>query len=73
MTPETRKITAHLNVEFLDEALAESGKGITETLNAALDEYRRKRIYRDIISMHGAHTFSLDLNELREDRAQEAL
>ena len=72
MRVETQKVTAHLPKDLLAEVQAMTGAGVTETLRMALEkmaEQRRKdKVYEGLMSMRGAHNFSLDLNELRKDR-----
>ena len=64
----TQKITAHLPKHLLHEAQAITGKGITETLKAGLEELAKKKAYENLLKLKGAYHFSIDLNELRKDR-----
>ena len=65
---KAQKITAHLPVNLLHEAQSVTGKGITETLKIALIQLARTNTYKDLKKMRGKVKFSIDLEELREDR-----
>ena len=50
---ETRKITVHLPNTLLESAMEETGKGVTETIKAALENIARKRAYRELLALKG--------------------
>ncbi len=71
MQHETQKITAHLPKDLLESAQKASGKGITETLRAALQSYTRAQAYEGLLALRGKVDLGLtakDLKELRQDK-----
>ena len=64
----TQKVTAHIPVKLLHDAQAVTGKGITETLREGLEKLAVSKVYAKLLKLRGQYHFSLDLNELREDR-----
>jgi hypothetical protein len=65
---QTQKITAHIPVHLLQEAQAATGKGITETLKIALNQLAHAGAYEALRKMRGKVKFTIDLDDLREDR-----
>ncbi len=65
---QTQKITAHIPVALLHEAQATTGKGITETIKIALNQLAHAGAYESLRKMRGKVKFSIDLENLREDR-----
>lgn len=63
-----KRITANLPEELLEEALAMTGKGITETLIEGLELVRRAHAFETAMSLRGKVKLDIDLEELR-DRA----
>ena len=61
-----KRITANLPGPLLDEAVAVSGKGITETLIAGLELVKRSRAYRKAQALRGKIALDVDLEALRE-------
>lgn len=68
MTP-TKRITANLPEELLEEAMETTGKGITDTLTEGLELVRRTRAYRKAMDLRGAIDLEIDLEKSRERRA----
>ena len=62
----TKRITANLPEELLDEATAVTGKGITETLVAGLELVRRSRAHVKAAALRGKLILDLDLESSRE-------
>jgi hypothetical protein len=66
--PETQKVTIHLPRSLLQDALNETGLGITETVKAGLEQIRLRRVYKNILDLRGKIDLQLDLDELRKDK-----
>ncbi len=64
----SRRITANLPGELLDDALQVTGKGITETLVEGLLRVRRSRAFRRAIALKGKIRLDVDLEASRERR-----
>lgn len=62
----TRRITANLPGELLDEATRVTGKGITETIVAGLELVRRSRAYAKAQALRGHVHLNVDLEAARE-------
>lgn len=62
----TKRITANLPEELLDEATAVTGKGITETLVAGLELVRRSRAHTKAAALRGKLILDIDLESSRE-------
>lgn len=65
----TKRITANLPEELLEEAMETTGKGITDTLTEGLELVRRTRAYRKAMDLRGKLELEIDLEESRERRA----
>lgn len=65
---KTQKVTAHLPVGLLKDALSFTGVGITETLRAGLEQLAHARAYEKMLALRGKYHAGIDLNALREDR-----
>lgn len=63
-----RRVTANLPEDLLDEAMAVTGKGITETLTEGLRLVRRARAYERAMALKGKVVLDLDLDAARERR-----
>ncbi len=63
---ETRRVTANLPSELLDEAMKVTGRGITETLVEGLRRVRRARAYQKAMELRGKIHLTVDLEESRE-------
>ena len=50
---ETSKVTVHLPNMLLQNAMEETGKGVTETIKVALEDIARKRAYRGLLALKG--------------------
>ena len=62
----TRRITANLPADLLEEAMRVTGKGITPTLCEGLERVRRARAYEKAIALKGRIRLEIDLEESRE-------
>jgi hypothetical protein len=65
---EMRKITVEVPGEVLESAQAFTGEGVTETVRAALRKLASMQAQRELLKLRGTFKFSIDLDELREDR-----
>jgi hypothetical protein len=63
-----RKITVHVPEQLLARAQKAAGAGITETVRRGLELLAASEAYEGLRKMRGRVKFSIDLNELREDR-----
>lgn len=63
---ETRRVTANLPVELLEQACRVSGHGITETLAEGLERVRRAGAAAKARKLKGRLRLELDLEALRE-------
>ena len=64
----TRRITANLPGELLDQAMQTTGLGITDTLIEGLERVRRADAYRKAMALKGRVRVSIDLEASRERR-----
>jgi hypothetical protein len=62
----TRRVTANLPTDLVDEACQASGKGITETLIEGLLMVRRAAAAEDAKKLKGKLKLEIDLAESRE-------
>jgi hypothetical protein len=62
----TRRVTANLPVELLEQATKASGKGITETLVAGLTLVKRGAAARKARALRGRIRLDVDLGVSRE-------
>jgi len=65
---QTRRITANLPEDLLDEAMSVTGKGITGTLVEGLDRLRRSAAYEKALALKGRLRLDIDLERSRERR-----
>ena len=65
---EMRKITVDVPADDLAAAQEFTGAGVTETVRAALKRLRSIRAQQELRKLRGTYKFTIDLNELREDR-----
>ena len=66
----TRRITANLPEELLAEAMATTGRGVTETIVEGLERVRRADAYRKAMSLKGRLRLTVDLETSRERRGR---
>ncbi len=64
----SRRITANLPVDLLEDAMQVTGKGITETLVEGLQRVRRSRAFRRAMALKGKIRLDVDLEASRERR-----
>jgi hypothetical protein len=67
MKPE-RKITVYVRSDLLDKAQKAARAGVSETVRKGLQLLAASEAYDGLLKMRGKVKFSLDLNELRQDR-----
>jgi hypothetical protein len=63
---KTKRVTANLPEELLEEAMRATGKGITVTLVEGLELVARRRAYQKLLALKGKLDLELDLDRLRE-------
>jgi hypothetical protein len=63
-----RKITVEVPERTLEAAQAYTGEGVTETVRAALKRLLAEHAQREFRKLRGTYKFTIDLDELREDR-----
>jgi hypothetical protein len=68
MAAKTRRITANLPEDVLEDAMGITGKGITETLVEGLRLVRAARGYEKAMALRGKIRLNVDLEESRERR-----
>lgn len=64
----TRRITANLPDDLLEEAMETTGKGITDTLIEGLERVLRARAHRKAMALKGRLALDIDLEVARERR-----
>ncbi len=65
---EMRKITVEVAKDDLEYAQAYTGEGVTETVRQALKKFAALEAQRELRKLRNTFRFTIDLNELREDR-----
>jgi hypothetical protein len=63
-----RKITVEVPVRALEMAQELTGGGVTDTVRAALKKLASIQAQRELLKLRGTYKFTIDLDELREDR-----
>jgi hypothetical protein len=63
---ETRRVTANLPVELLEEACKATGRGITDTLVAGLEMVRRSMAAKKAEKLRGRLKLDVDIEGSRE-------
>ena len=66
---ERQKITVHVPVDLLAMAQQATGQGVSGTVREGLRMVATRRACQQLRELRGKVTFSLDLEQLREDRA----
>ncbi len=64
----SQKITIHVPVDLLAKAQEATGRGITATVREGLQVVATRTAYRRLRELRGKVAFSIDLEQLREDR-----
>lgn len=64
----TRKITVEVPEALLDRAQAAIGEGVTSTVRRGLELVVATRSLQELRTLRGKVRFTIDLDELREDR-----
>ena len=65
---EMRKITVEVPEDMLAMAQQQTGAGVTETVRAGLKNLASIRAQQELRKLRGTFKFSIDLDQLREDR-----
>lgn len=68
-----KRITANLPERLLGDAMAVTGKGITETLVEGLQLVRQRRAFERAMALKGKLHLEVDLEESRERRSRRHL
>jgi hypothetical protein len=63
-----RKITVEVPAHDLQMAQDFTGQGVTETVRTALKKLAQIKAQHDLLKLRGTFQFTIDLDELREDR-----
>lgn len=63
-----RKITVEVPSDLLERAQSFTGEGVTETVRTGLKKLDAERAQREFRQLRGTYKFSINLDELREDR-----
>jgi hypothetical protein len=63
-----QKITVHVDRELLAKAQKATRAGISDTVRKGLELLAAGEAYDQLLKMRGKMKFSINLNELREDR-----
>lgn len=63
-----KKVTVHIPEDLLKAAQERSGKGITQTINEALQSLASRLAYKKLEELEGSCRLDLNIDELREDR-----
>jgi hypothetical protein len=63
-----RKITVHVDRALLNRAQKVTRGGISETVRKGLEVLAAGEAYDQLLKLRGRVRFSVDLNQLREDR-----
>jgi hypothetical protein len=66
--PRLRKITVEVPEQDLIKAQELTGEGVSDTVRAALKKLASIRAQHELLKLRGTFKFSLNLDELREDR-----
>jgi hypothetical protein len=65
---DARKITVELPADLLHRAQESTGQGITATIRQGLELVAAGRAYEELRRLKGKVRFSIDWQELRQDR-----
>ena len=66
--PRLKKVTVLVSAELLDKAQEATGQGITPTIRKGLELVAASRAYQQLRRLRGKVRFSVDLEDLRQDR-----
>jgi post-segregation antitoxin (ccd killing protein) len=64
-----QKITVHVSKDLLARARRASGAGVSETVRKGLELLAARDAYDQLLRLEGKLKISMDLDELRKDRA----
>jgi hypothetical protein len=64
----TRKIAVEVSEDLLEKTQVFTGEDITETVREGLKRLASIRAQHELRKLRGTFQFTVDLNELREDR-----
>jgi hypothetical protein len=65
---DVKRVTANLPADLLQDAMAVTGEGITETLVKGLTLVRRSGAFKQAMRLQGKIQLDVDLEESRERR-----
>ena len=65
---DSRRITANLPADLLEQAMRATGRGITETLVEGLERLKRADAHRRALALKGKIQVVVDLDASRERR-----
>jgi len=65
---EARKITVEVPEDLLENALASTGEGITQTVRQGLELVAAGRAYDELRRLRGKLRLGIEIESLREDR-----
>jgi hypothetical protein len=63
-----QKVTVHVDRELLRRAQERTRKGVTATIRQGLELVAASEVYDRLRALRGQVAFSIDLEDLREDR-----
>ncbi|HEV2170781.1 MAG TPA: hypothetical protein VGR40_07525 [Candidatus Binatus sp.] len=63
-----RKITVYVRNDLLSKAQKAARAGVSETVRKGLELLAASEAYEGLLKMRGKVKFSVDLNQLRQDR-----
>lgn len=66
---QSRKITVELPADLIQKAQNSTGESLTATIRIGLELVAASRAASELRRLRGKVKFSIDLRELREDRA----
>ena len=67
-THNLKKVTMELPLKLVNDALAETGESLTETVRQGLEILVSRRASKTLAALRGKLDLKIDLTELRRDR-----
>jgi post-segregation antitoxin (ccd killing protein) len=65
---KAQKVTVHVDSDLLRKARKRTGKGVSATVREGLELLAASEAYERLQALRGKVAFSIDVQELREDR-----